>query len=357
MQRHTKTVILALFAAFLVAVAGYSFQAPATSAPAAAAKPADSKTAPKPKAVAVEPVADMGSVPKGEKVTHDFLIKNEGDADLTITNVQPACGCTVAEFDKVIKAGATGKVHAVVDTSSFSGPIAKGVSVFTNDPATPKIDLTLRAKVDPYISAKPGYARYIVVQGESQEGTITQSLWAPDGSSWDITSVDSPLPSLKVTYREAKTEERVPDAKGKQWEVEMKLSNDAPVGPLADNVTVHTNHPKQKVVLIPVSGFVRPVMAVTPPVADFGKIELKEPLRKSLSIRNFATESIKVTSVEPSIKGIEAKLEPLTEGREYQVRVTLSPELGKGPFQGKLTFHTDSPKVPTLSVDIRGVIL
>ena len=355
MQRHTKTVILALFAAFLVAVAGYSVQAPATAP--AAAKPADPKAAPKPKAVAVEPVADMGSVPKGDKVTHDFIIKNEGDADLMITNVQPACGCTVAEFDKVIKAGQTGKVHAVVDTSSFSGPIAKGVSVFTNDPATPKIDLTLRAKVDPYISAKPGYARYIVVQGESQEGTITQGLWAPDGSSWDITGVDSPFPYLKVTYREAKPEERVPEAKGKQWEIEMKLSNDAQVGPLADNVTVHTNHPKQKIVLIPVSGFVRPVMAVTPPVADFGKIELKEPLRKSLSIRNFATESIKVTSVESSLKGIEGKLEPLTEGREYQVRVTLSPELGKGPFQGKLTFHTDSPKVPTLAVDIKGVIL
>jgi len=324
MQRHTKTVILALFAAFLVTVAGYSAQTPAAApatAPAAAAKPADPKAAPKPKAVAVEPVADLGSVPKGEKITHDFVIKNEGDADLMITNVQPACGCTVA------------------------------------DPATPKIDLTLRAKVDPYISAKPGYARYIVVQGESQEGTITQGLWAPDGSSWDITGVDSPFPYLKVTYREAKPEERVPDAKGKQWEVEMKLSNDAQVGPLADNVTVHTNHPKQKIVLIPVSGFVRPVMAVTPPVADFGKIELKEPLRKSLSIRNFATESIKVTSVEPSLKGIEVKLEPLTEGREYQVRVTLSPELGKGPFQGKLTFHTDSPKVPTLSVDIKGVIL
>ena len=60
----------------------------------------------------------------------------------------------------------------------------------------------------------------------------------------------------------------------------MKLANNAKVGPLADYVTVHTNHPKQKMVQIPVSGFVRPVMAVTPPTADFGKIELKEPLRR-----------------------------------------------------------------------------
>jgi hypothetical protein len=130
------------------------------------------------------------------------------------------------------------------------------------------------------------------------------------------------------------------------------------VGPLADYVTLHTNHPKQKMVQIPVSGFVRPVIAVTPPTADFGNVELKEPLKRSLDIRNFATEPIKVTSIDTSLpKGVEAKLESITEGREYQVKVTLSPEVGKGPFLGKLTIHTDSPKVPTLEVELKGIVI
>jgi len=338
MQRHTKTVILALCAALLVTASLWAAGAP--------------------KAAVVEPIKDVGNVAKGEKIVHDFAIKNDGNADLTITNVQPACGCTVAEFDKVIKPGQTGKVHAVVDTSTFSGAIAKGISVFTNDPAAPQIELTLRAKIEPYISVKPGYARYITVQGEAQEGHIVQSLWAPDGSAWDVTSVDSPYPFLKVTFREAKPEERVPDAKGKQWQIEMNLANDAKVGPLSDYVTVHTSHPKQKLVQIPVSGFVRPVIAVTPPTADFGTIELKEPMRKALNIRNFATEPIKVTGVDPNLpKGIEAKLEPLQEGREYQVRVILNPEIGKGPFHGKVTIHTDSPKVPTIEVEFKGIVI
>ncbi|MEA2599636.1 MAG: hypothetical protein QOF89_628 [Acidobacteriota bacterium] len=337
MQRHMKTVILALCAAFLVASVLFAEG--------------------KPKAVVAEPIKEMGTVPKGEKVAADFAIRNDGDAVLEISNVQPACGCTVAEFDKTIAPGKTGKVHAVVDTSTFNGAISKGVTVYTNDPATPQIELTLKAKVEPYISVKPGYARYITVQGEPMEGDISQTLWVPDGGDMDVTSVDSPWPYLKVSYREAKPEERVPDVKGKQWRVEMKLQNDAKVGPLADYVTVHTNHPKQKIVQIPVTGFVRPVIAVTPAVGDFGKIELKEPLKKSLSVRNFATEPIKVTSVEPSLKGIEARIEPLEEGREYNIRLTLSPGLGKGPFNGKLTLHTDSPKVPLLEVELKGIIL
>ena len=337
MQRHMKTAILALCAALLVA-ATVSAQG-------------------KPKIAAVEPIKDAGTVPKGEKIVQDFLLRNDGDAVLEITNIQPACGCTVAEFDKSIAPGKTGKVHASVDTSTFNGAISKGLTVFSNDPATPQLELTIRAKVEPYISIKPGYARYVTVQGEPVEGDITQTLWTNDGSSMDITGVDSPWPYLKVTYREAKPEERQPDSKGKQWRIEMKLSNDAKVGPLAEYVTVHTNHPKQKIVQIPVTGFVRPMIAVTPQVADFGTIELKEATKKVINIRNFATEPIKVTGVEETVKGIEAKLEPLNDGREYQVQLTLSPELAKGSFEGKLTIRTDSAKMPVLEVPLKGTIL
>jgi len=311
----------------------------------------------KPKAVAVEPMADVGSVAKGDIFTHDFVIKNDGTAPLEITKVQPACGCTVVSFDKTIAPGKSGVVHTAVDTSTFNGPIAKGVTAYTNDADSPQIQLTIKAKVEPYISVKPGYARYIVVQGEPAEGDIAQTLWSSDGISFDVLSVDSQLPALKVSFREATEKERLPDIKGKQWRVETLLANNAPVGPLANYVTVHTNHPKQKIVQIPVSGFVRPVVAVTPPVADFGQVELKEPLKKALLVRNFATESINVTSIDNNVKGLDAKLEPVTVGREYQVRITLKPEMAKGPFSGKITVHTDSPKTPMIEVEIKGVIL
>ena len=337
MQRHIKTAILAFCAVLLVT--------------------ASALAAGKPKAVVAEPVKDAGVIPKGDKITHDFIIRNEGDAVLEITNVQPACGCTVVEFDKSIAPGQTGKVHAVLDTTDFGGPIGKGVTVFTNDPDTPQIELTIHARVEPRIAVKPGYARYIVVQKESVQGTIAQTLWAPDGTPFEVTGVESPWPFMKVAYHEAKPEERIPNAEGRQWRVDMTLSNDeAKVGALADYVTIHTTHPKQKIVQIPVSGFVRPVMAVTPPRADFGSISLKEPVKTSINIQNFATEPIRITSVE-SVKGVDAKIEPLQEGREYQVRLVLNQNLGKGAFNGKLKIHTDSPKVPVLEVELKGTVL
>jgi len=342
MKRHVTTAILAL--ASILIVAGVLL---AEGAPAG-----------KPKAVVVEPIADVGSVAKGDNAAHDFAIKNEGTGDLQITNVQPACGCTVARYDKTIAPGKTGSVHVLVDTTTFSGAIAKYVTVYTNDPDNPQIQLTVKAKVEPYIAIKPGYARFIVVRGEAQQGVITQSLSATDGQSFDITGVDSPMPALKVTYHEATGKDRQPDAKGKQWRVDMALSNDtAPVGAIATYVTVHTTHPKQKLVEIPVSGFVRPIIAVTPPVADFGKLDLKEPRRFTFDLKNYATEQIKLTSIDTGGKAVGAELQPVEPGRHYSVHLTLRPDMAKGPFEGKLMVHTDSPKIPVVEVAYRGVVL
>src|SRR5262245_43560684 len=219
MNRHLKTVILALCCVLLVA-ATLLAQGAGT-----------------PKAVALELIKAVGVVAKGEMAANEFVIRNEGNALLELREVRADCGCTVASFDKTIAPGATGKVRVTVDTDTFNGPIAKGVTVYTNDPATPTIQLTVRANVGPFVKVKPGYARFITVQNESKEGTIVQTLWTPDKSPLEIVKVDSPYPFLNVRFWEAKPEERLKEiADQQQWKIEMHLSNDAPVGPLTEPV-------------------------------------------------------------------------------------------------------------------------
>jgi Protein of unknown function (DUF1573) len=340
MKRHLKTVNLALCCAIVAATL------------------LAQGTASAPKAVAVEMVKDLGFVPKGEMASHEFQIRNEGNAPLEVREVRASCGCTVTEFDKVVAPGQMGKVRMTVDTTTFNGPISKGVTVYTNDPATPTMELTIRAKVEPFIKVKPGYARYITVQGEEKEGKIVQTLWTPDKSPLEIVKVESPYPYLNIRFWEAKPEERIKEAPDQQqWKIEMHLSNDAPVGALTEAVKVHTNHPKQKLVQIPVSGFIRPIVAVTPPVIDFGQIDAKQPARVSVNVRSFSTEPIKLTGIAGDVQGIDAKIESLQEGREYQVQLTLTPEARKGPLNGKLTFTTDSAKMPRIEVQLKGNVI
>lgn len=340
MNRHLKTVNLALCCVLL-----------------AAATLLAQGAAGKPKVVAVEPIKDVGFVAKGDLAVHEFVLRNEGNAPLEVREVRAACGCTVADFDKVIAPGKTGKVRVTLDTGSFNGPVAKGVTVFTNDPDTPTLELTVRTEVGQFIKLKPGYARFITVQGEP-EGKIVQTLWTPDKTPLEIVKVESPYPFMNVRFWEAKPEERLAEnADQQQWKVEIHLADDAPVGALTEPVKVHTTHPKQKLVQIPISGFIRPVMAVTPPVVDMGQVNGKEPVKFSLNVRNFATEPIKVTGVAGDVQGIDAKIQPLQEGREYQVQVTFQPQAQKGPVNGKLTLTTDSQKVPRIEVQLKGNVI
>lgn len=99
-----------------------------------------------PKAVIAALEHDFGKVKPGTPLTFAFAIKNAGDANLEITNVRPACGCTSGDFDKTIAPGKEGKIKlSVPNTESYNGEVSKTATVTTNDPERPTFTLTLKA--------------------------------------------------------------------------------------------------------------------------------------------------------------------------------------------------------------------
>jgi hypothetical protein len=340
--------LLALaFAALAPAIAG---DAPAAPAPLPAA------TGPQPKLVIDEPIKDLGVLPAGGTAEHAFVVRNEGDAPLEITGVHPDCGCTVTKHDPTIPPGGSGKILTAVDLANVVGASAKRLLVVSNDPTSPQTTLTLKMDVRPSIAVRPGYARYIYVQGEPP-GTIAQTLWAEDFADLQVLEVVSPYPHLAVAFHEATAEERRPEGKGRQWRVDFTLAANSPVGPLAEHVTVVTNHPKQKYVKIPVSGFVRPVVAVTPPEGHLGQVDVSRPYRTTLVVQAFSTEDVKVTRVESDIAGLAAEIKPIQEGRRYQIVLSLPSGMAKGEFKGTVRIHTDTAKLPFLQVPLSGTVL
>ena len=114
----SKRILVIMIAVLVALTASLTFAAdqPAkakkTAAPAAKKAEAAKEAEKAPRLTIVEPVKDYGTIAKGEKLDWSFLVKNTGDSDLQIIAAKPGCGCTVADFDKVIKPGETGKVTA-----------------------------------------------------------------------------------------------------------------------------------------------------------------------------------------------------------------------------------------------------
>ena len=155
-----------------------------------------------PRLTLVDPVKDFGTIAKGEKLEWSFVVKNTGNADLEIIAARPACGCTVADFDKIIKPGQSGKVTAHVDTTAFAGPITKQVTLETNDATAPTAQVTINAVVKPYVEAYPaGFVRFNLLQGDAEKQTVT--LYSEEETPFEITKVESGQPWIKVDYKKA----------------------------------------------------------------------------------------------------------------------------------------------------------
>ena len=316
------------------------------------------EAAAKPRAVVAQPIHDAGVVPTGEDVTHDFVIENQGEAPLEITDVRPACGCTVAQFDRVIAPGASGKVHAVLDTSTFAGAIAKGVTVLTNDPAQPRFELTIKAQVQPHLIVDPGFARFIQPQ-HSDPGVVEQRLWTPSFEDLEILGVISPYPHLEVTHEPiAQAEDRHERGVGRQHHLNLVFDYAAsPIGSLADYVVIRTNHPTQPEVKIPISGFVRPLVVLTPSTADFGQVTLGDDgASGSIMLKHYGSKPLEISAAETSVTGVEVEVEPMTDGSEFRVHVQLTPDMPKGAFNGTIRLSTNNPRKPTVEIPLTGSV-
>lgn len=317
-----------------------------------------------PKLTIVEPLKDFGTVPKGEKLVHAFLIRNTGEADLQIFSAQPACGCTVADFDKVIKPGQTGKVLAEVETVSFAGPISKGVTLQTNDPNTPTAQVTINAVVKPYVEAYPaGFVRYNVLQGDAQTQTVT--LYSEEEEPFLIKSIEVPGPHVKAVHTKiTKEEEKAKTGRTgqNQYRIDITLGGpDAKIGPLAEKIKIITNSKRQPEYMVSLTGLVRPPYSVVPTVLNFSEVSPDEAaatrtIMVQSNDRNLPGE-FKVTRVEstnPKVFVAEAK--PTDTPGRYEVTVKVAKEAKAGIIDGNVKIYTSDTINPVFTLPVRGTI-
>ena len=81
-----------------------------------------------------ETTHDFGVIEeKGGKVSFDFVVTNEGNEPLVISNVKASCGCTTPSWTKSpIEPGKTGTVTATYNPQGRPGRFNKSISVTTN---------------------------------------------------------------------------------------------------------------------------------------------------------------------------------------------------------------------------------
>lgn len=326
-------------------------QNPQPGAPPQVAAPAAPQIPPK--AVVSEMEFDAGTVNKGDVIKHDFIVENKGKGVLEITRVQPACGCTVTQFDKQVEPGKTGKITASVSTANFSGPIHKTISVATNDTELANFQLAIKATVKAVLNVEPSEFQQfgLVYKGQSLDKEFT--IKSEDGTPFEVTQIQCEDPALKYDLKMA------PDKKS--GVLKVTLPEDHATGPISGRFTLTTTHPKAPTITLSVFGTVRDPLTVYPTEVVYSGLSKAwvdahpddVSLNKTITISFEQAPELTITKIHSSLPFIEASQEAITPNQRYTVKLHLKPPVKDGDFAGTVTIETNKK---TVTVPVRGKI-
>ena len=134
------------------------------------------------------PLVDLEAVVEGQTVRHEFILNNDGDGPLRVTDAQTDCGCTAVDYDRTIAAGAEGRLVAMIDTNGYGGQaVTRRITLLTNDPLQPRRVLELRFNVARLFTLAPAFAK---LEGPAGSRVETQVKIRPeDGYRFRILEV------------------------------------------------------------------------------------------------------------------------------------------------------------------------
>jgi hypothetical protein len=194
---------------------------------------------------------DFGFIPRGAKVTHNYILKNVGNDTLKITNVRKSCGCTAAPLRKtVLPPGDTTQLEVTFSSGSYQGPISKAVYVESNDPIEPFMDITFQATVSvpsKLLTFDPFFIKFDTIRQLPVRATI--KILNVDSQAVSFSIAEQPFDYVSLKTRKKKL------APGKEGEIEVVLDKAPPAGEFGTSFTVICDDDNKSRFSIPIQGF------------------------------------------------------------------------------------------------------
>ncbi len=327
------------------------------------------------------PDFDWGSVLQGEKVRHDYILKNVGGYPVTISAVRPSCGCTVASFTKdPIAPGKTGTVTLEISTKGYKGAMKKSATVQSNAKNS-TITIYIGGKVETPFTIQPPDLGISVVRGDEPKPlkvTVSRNPGTSDTLVVKQVRTDSKI--VKASVAEVKPGELyevtvVADLGADQRKYFYeKLTLDLEVGgkPMDSDLQVRVE--------------VKDRIEIQPKTVYFAAAETRklreegaQPLSRSVEIVSLGgpDHTFRITGVTTrpaptpgakppagsSAPGAEApkaeqpkffetKVEPIEPGKKYRLTVLMKkvPEGASRTVREVIAIQTDDPMVPEITL-------
>jgi len=296
------------------------------------------------------PIHDFGTTWASGPMQHSFSITNTGKVALEISRVAPACGCTtVGEYPKRLEPGKEGKFSFTLDSQKLYGVYTKLISIYSNDPHTPELKLTLKGECKHYIELTPytGAAFGRINGNEATSRTVTIK-----------NNTEEPL-KLELRPPDAKSKfkyELVEKEPGKLFELHVTATPPLATGMVHDTVTLTTNNDKQKTVLVEVVAVVPERLEVMPNVITINTAILSTLKTNTTQTITFMTNGgppVKVLEALVDDPAIKVGVDEQDPGKRYTISVLIPPKYVPPDTGRTVVIRIEDSEKPFILVPIR----
>jgi hypothetical protein len=279
---------------------------------------------------------DFGQVSQGLKLTHDFMVKNSGNQDLIIRELNPSCGCTAAVLeDPVLKPGMETSIRVSFDTAGFTGSKVKTVRVYSNDPGNASLVLRVKADIVPEIFTEPSKVEIFNVR-RGEEVSIRFLVKSVEGIEVPLKDIISKS-DFVIVSSEINEHGEV--------EVTASTSPDIPPGKLRTRIVIRTSNPRVPVINVPVIIDVVRDIVIEPKSVNFGYFSegVRAPVSRKLLISRAkgTPEGVKAVKASSGSKSVSVNLE-VAEDETQQLIVSLLPG-SEGVIRGYISLEISHP--------------
>ncbi len=209
---------------------------------------------------------DFGKVANGSKTHFTFEFKNKYKETVHVSSIRSSCGCTTPTVLKdTLKTGETSGILATFNTSSFSGAKSATVTVVFDRPFFAEVKLQVSGVILSDVFFDPAEIAFgeLAAGNEVEREVKVSFAGRPNLRIEDVRSVCS---DLRVRLGEAVLKPgRV------EYVMKVGLKSTVSEGDLSERLTLVTNEPSLKSVVVSVTGRIRPPLEVKPESIHFGK--------------------------------------------------------------------------------------
>ena len=307
-------------------------------------------TGPAPKIQFNTTVYDFGSTSSVQQLAGKFIISNTGSGTLEIKKPQPSCGCTVPALktDKLAPGEST-ELTFTLNVGTPRGHLEKHITVPSNDPTQPSVNLTLKADIVPTFDVTPAN----ISLGNIHQGLITNitlQIKRLDGKPLGLTKVEAGTKNVRPKLG-------TPEGSNQVVQLTVEIEADGAPRPLNDTVRVFGADTNAPAITVPINGRIVGDVTASPEAQFWGIADAEnwpgghpeQSIRKFTLVCTKPGTSFEIKKATTELTDVTVEVKPLEAGKSYEVVATLA-KAPKQSERGSIKVETNIESQPTVEL-------